>query len=236
MKRFWKKVEVQGDGGYRVTLDGRPLKTPAKAAMVLPTRPLAEMVAAEWEAVEGAVDPSLMPATRMANAAIDKVSHQFSEVADMLAAYGDSDLLCYRATAPEALVDQQVKKWDPLLDWAAAEYGARLTPVSGIIHRAQDEAALARLREEVHALDPFQLAAFHDLVAISGSLVIALAATKSLLELDELWSRSVLDELWQERQWGKDDEALALRTRKRNDFFHAAAFFRCCAGPGEPGA
>ncbi len=232
MKRFWKEVRTPAaEGGFAVTLDARPLRTPAKAPMVLPTEALARMVAAEWAAVEGEVRPADMPATRMANAAIDKVSAQFEEVAGMLAAYGDSDLLCYRASEPEALSALQAEKWDPLLDWAAEALGARLEPVSGILHRAQAPEALAALRREVFALDAFQLSAFHDLVTISGSLVLALATTKALLGLEESWSLAVLDELWQERQWGEDAEARALRAARKRDFFHAARFFAFCNQP-----
>ncbi len=226
MKRFWKQADVAAvENGYQVRLDGRPLRTPAKAAMILPSRALAQMVAGEWNAVEDVVRPQDMPATRMANAAIDKVAQSAAEVADMLAEYGDSDLLCYRAEQPQELVELQNREWDPLLDWAAAELAAPLAVRRGVMHQRQDPETLDRLRAEVHALGVFELAAFHDLVTISGSLVIALAATKSLLPLDELWSRACLDELWQERQWGPDDEARALRARKRNDFFNAARFF-----------
>lgn len=232
MKRFWKQAGItDGENGFAISLDGKPLKTPAKAEMVLPSRALAAMVAEEWNAVEDKLHPEDMPATRMANAAIDKVSTQFDEVAEMLAAYGDSDLLCYRATDPQALVARQGEKWDPLLDWAEAEFGARLKPVSGVMHVAQDPQALDCLRKHVFAFTPFELAAFHDLVTISGSLVLAFATTKSLLKLEELWSCAILDELWQEQQWGEDDEALALRMRKKQDFFHAARFFASCKQP-----
>lgn len=232
MKRFWQNAGVsQAADGFHVALDGRPLKTPAKAAMMLPTRGLADMVAAEWNAVEGAVNPADMPATRMANSAIDKVAAQFDAVADMLAEYGDSDLLCYRATGPEALVARQGEKWDALLRWAAEALDAPLQPIAGIMHRRQDAAALACLRKHVHALSVFELSAFHDLVTISGSLVLAFAVTKSLLELEESWQRAMLDEIWQEQQWGPDAEAQALRARKKNDFFRAAEFFRLCNQP-----
>ncbi len=232
MKRFWKEVRTPAaEGGFAVTLDARPLKTPAKAPMVLPSQALAQMVAAEWEAAGEEVGPEDMPATRMANAAIDKVSAQFAEVAEMLAAYGDSDLLCYRAREPEALVDLQAEKWDPLLDWAAEALGARLVPATGVIHQPQDPAALACLRKHVFAMNAFELSAFHDLVTISGSLVLAFAVTKSLLDHEELWARAILDELWQERQWGEDAEALAQRARKKRDFFHAARFFALCKQP-----
>ena len=232
MKRFWKQAEVvERPGGFGIGLDTRPLKTPAKAEILLPTRALAEMIAAEWNAVEGAVKPEDMPATRMANAAIDKVAVQFDEVAEMLAEYGDSDLLCYRATEPEALVGLQEEKWGPILEWGAKALGVRLVPVSGVIHQAQDPAVLAKLRQQVFALNAFELSAFHDLVTISGSLLLALATTKCLLELEESWSLAVLDELWQERQWGEDEEALAHRARKKHDFFHAARFFAFCNQP-----
>ena len=232
MKRFWKEVATPAvEGGFAVTLDARPLKTPAKAPMVLPSRALAQMVAAEWDAVGEEVRPADMPATRMANAAIDKVSAQFDEVAEMLAAYGDSDLLCYRASEPQALAALQAEKWDPLLDWAAEALGARLVPATGVIHQPQDPAALACLRKHVFAMNAFELSAFHDLVTISGSLVLAFAVTKSLLDHEELWARAILDELWQERQWGEDAEALALRACRKRDFSHAARFFAFCNQP-----
>ncbi len=229
MKRFWERAEVVArDSGYEVMLDGRPLRTPAKAAMVLPTQALAQMIAEEWNAVQDQVRPEDMPATRMANAAIDKVSQSFAEVADMLAEYGDSDVLCYRASEPQDLVDAQRRDWDPLLDWAAQDLGVRLVAHTGVLHRPQDPEALKKLREMVNAQTAFELAAFHDLVTTTGSLIIALAATKSLLPLDELWSRACLDELWQERRWGADPEAQAFRARKSTDFRRAAQFHALC--------
>lgn len=228
-KRFWKQaLVVPAAGGFEVRLDARPVRTPAKAMLVLPTSGLAEIIAAEWDAQIDRVDPETMPATRMANAAIDKVSLQFNEVAGMIAGYGDSDLLCYRATAPVELVARQAEKWDPLLDWAADKMGARLMPVSGVMHVPQDAGALDRLNQAVSAHTPYELAAFHDLVAISGSLVLGFAAAKRLLTLEELWELACLDEIWQEQQWGKDDDAITLRGRKRNDFFDAARFFGLC--------
>ena len=147
----------------------------------------------------------------------------------MLAAYGDSDLLCYRAESPEELVARQARIWDPLLDWAEAQHGARLKPRSGVIHAPQDARALARLTEVVHGFDPFRLTAFHDLVALSGSLVIGLAAAQGNHDLEELWQASRLDETWQEEQWGEDEEAQAMAEVKRQAFHHADRFFRLCA-------
>ncbi len=227
IKRFWKAAKVlETAAGFTVTLDDRPLRTPAKAALILPSRALAKAVAAEWDAQRDEVDPLNMPLTRMANAAIDKVAVQRAEVADMLAAYGDADLLCYRATTPQSLVARQAAVWDPLLDWADEALGARLTPVAGIMHRPQDAGALAILAGRVHAFTPFQLAAFHDLVSLSGSLVIGFAATQGFLTPQALWECSRVDEDWQIEQWGQDDEAAAQSALKKQAFLDAIRFFQ----------
>ncbi len=225
-KRFWTSGAVVADGErYTVELDGRRVKTPAKAALILPTRAMAEAVAAEWDAQEKEVDPTTMPFTRSANAAIDKVQHQRAEVADMLADYGDSDLLCYRATHPETLQQRQADQWDPVLDWAAETLAARLIPVMGVVHQPQPANALAALRQRVHAMDAFQLAAFHDLVSLSGSLILGFAAAQNWRDADEIWAISRLDETWQTEQWGHDDEAHAAAETKRAAFLHAKRFY-----------
>ena len=228
-KRFWKEATaIEAEGGWTVQLDGRGVRTPAKAPLVVPTRAMAQAIAAEWDAQEDKVDPNVMPVTRSANAAIDKVSHQFNEVAQMLAAYGDSDLLCYRATSPQALIDRQAARWDPLLDWAATALEARLTPVSGVIHAPQDAQALANLATRVSTFTPFELTAFHDLVSISGSLVLGFAATEGHMDAAALWDLSRLDEAWQEEQWGEDEEASAQAALKKQAFEHAMRFFSMC--------
>ncbi len=227
MRRFWTEARaVASGGGFAVELDGRPVRTPAKARLMVPTGALARAIADEWQAQAGAVDPRAMPVTRAANAAIDKVSVQFDEVAGMIAAYGDSDLTCYRAAAPEALVGRQAAAWDPLLDWAADTFGARLIPVQGVIHQPQPRAALDALAAPVRALDPFELTALHDLVSLSGSLVIGLAASEAVLPVETLWDRSRIDEDWQVEQWGEDDEAAAEAGNRRRGFLDAARFLR----------
>ncbi len=228
-KRFWKEAAVdECKGGYSIRLDLRLVKTPAKRELVLPTRSMAEVIAAEWDAQEGEINPHLMPATRTANAAIDKVSIQHAEVAEMLAAYGDSDLLCYRAQSPEELVARQAEVWDPLLDWGAATLGPRLEPRTGVIHAPQDAEALMQLRHQTHALNAFELAAFHDLVSLSGSLILGFAAAYQARPTEEIWDISRLDEIWQAEQWGKDDEAEALAAIKKESFLHAARMFTLC--------
>ncbi|SNX68512.1 chaperone required for assembly of F1-ATPase [Cereibacter ovatus] len=228
-KRFWQQAVVVPEGaGFRVTLDGRPVRTPAKTPLILPSRPLAEAIAAEWQAQDGTVRPETMPFTRSANSALDKVAVQFDEVAEMLAAYGETDLLCYRAAAPAALTQRQADAWDPLLDWAARALSAPLHATVGVIPQAQPGESLSRLAARVHALSPFQLAAFHDLVAISGSLVIALAVIDGRLTAEDGWAVSRVDESWQSEQWGEDDEAAEVEACRREAFLHAARFFALC--------
>lgn len=226
-KRFWKTAEVtQVDGEFAVTLDGRAIKTPAKAPLIVPTRAVAEMIAAEWEAQGDKIAPETMPATRAANAAIDKVRGQFDEVASLVAAYGETDLLCYRATTPATLRARQDAAWDPLLDWSARRYGLRWVIVEGVMPVPQPPETLIALNREVAHFTPFELTAFHDLVAMSGSLVIGLAVTEGQDTVENLWKLSRIDETWQTEQWGADDEAQALAALRRQSFLNAATFFR----------
>ncbi|MEO0774705.1 MAG: ATP12 family protein [Pseudomonadota bacterium] len=231
-KRFWKEATaIPTEGGFTVTLDGRSVKTPAKRALILPTSAMANAIAAEWDAQEEEVNPVTMPVTRAANAAIDKVTHQHAEVADLLAAYGDSDLLCYRADSPEGLVARQQAAWDPLLDWAFATFGARLTPTTGLMPQPQNPDDLAKLSAEVHAMDAFTLTAFHDLVGLAGSLIIGFAALHDHDETEVLWQASRVDETWQEEQWGEDEEATEMAANKREQFFAAKAFHTLASLP-----
>lgn len=226
-KRFWEQAAVEEvPGGFAVALDGRSVKTPAKRPLIVPTRAMAEAIAAEWQAQEGEIDPGTMPVTKTANAAIDKVATQHAEVADMLADYGDSDLLCYRAASPEELVARQAAEWDPMLDWGAEALGARLVPRTGVMHAPQDPAALEVLRLRTHALSNFELAAFHDLVSLSGSLILGFAAAEEARDVETLWTLSRLDDLWQIEQWGHDDEAAAEAAIKKTAFEHAARMYR----------
>ncbi|MEL7257000.1 MAG: ATP12 family protein [Pseudomonadota bacterium] len=224
-KRFWKSARLAPSGsGYGIQLDGRPVKTPAKSELVVPSEALAQAIALEWEAQGEVVNPLSMPMTRSANAAIDKVTVQHAEVAELVAAYGDTDLLCYRADGPDSLVTRQTETWDPLLDWACERFGARLEPVSGVMHRPQNPEALAILTHNVQEMDAFTLTAFHELVGLSGSLVIGFATLYDYAEPATLWSWSRIDETWQAEQWGVDDEAQELAEHKLGEFEHAKRF------------
>ncbi|MFN3936036.1 MAG: ATP12 family chaperone protein [Gemmobacter sp.] len=228
-RRFWKQAQVTPSGsGFAVLLDDRSLRTPGKVPLVVPTLAMAEAVAAEWDAQDGEIRPATMPVTRSANSAIDKVTPQFGEVCRLLSAYGETDLLCHRAGSPEALDARQSAGWDPLLDWSASDLGAPLIPVCGVMPAVQPAESLAALAQRVAALDPFRLTALHDLVAISGSLVIGLAVLRGRIDAETGWQLSRIDETWQAEQWGVDDEAAAAEAAKRTDFLHAGRFVGLC--------
>jgi chaperone required for assembly of F1-ATPase len=217
MRRFWKEVTVEaGDNSLR--LDSRPVRTPGKALLALATPQLAEAVAQEWRDVSETIDPRAMPLTGLANAAIDRIAPDRATFAAGLAAYGESDLLCYRAEAPAPLIARQAAHWDPLLAWARTRYDVHFETVTGVIHRPQPQATIARLGEAVAALDAFRLAGLSPLVTVSGSLVIALALLEGAIDLDAAWSAAQVDEDWQAEHWGEDDLAVQARDAHRTDF------------------
>lgn len=208
-RRFWKTADIRpaDGGGWEVVLDDKPLRTPGKQPLILPTEALARAVADEWDAQDGVIRPDLMPLTRAANSAVEKVRPQFDAVADMLAEYGGTDLICYRADQPEALIRQQAAGWDPLVDWAATALRAPLAITHGIVPVAQDPAILARLRAELDGLDDFGLTALHDLVTLPGSLILGLAVIRGRLDADAADDLSRIDEEFQAAQWGRDADA-----------------------------
>jgi chaperone required for assembly of F1-ATPase len=228
-KRFWSTVVTEcREDEHVVLLDGRLVKTPAKATLSVPTQAMAEAIAEEWDAQIDKIDPRTMPTTRSANAALDKVTPQRLEVAALIAAYGEDDFLCYRAPAPQELIERQTQAWDPLLAWAAKALDAPLRTVEGVMHVEQPTNSVTNLTACVTAQTSFQLAALHDLVSMSGSLVIGLAAQAGTFEIDDLWTRSRLDELWQIENWGQDDEADAIASIKHQSFLHAYRFYKLC--------
>lgn len=230
MKRFWREVTVDA-AGRGVLLDGRPLRTPLKAPLVLPTAALAAAVAAEWADQGAEVRPDTMPLTRAANTTIDRVAAAREQVAAAVAAYGGADLTCYRAPHPRGLVAAQAAAWDPVLDWAAARFGARLRVTVGVMPQPQDPRALAALAAAVAAYDPWALTALHDLVTLSGSLLLGLAVAEGWLDVADAWTRSRLDEDWQIAEWGEDTEAAAAATRRATDFAQAARLLSLLRAP-----
>jgi chaperone required for assembly of F1-ATPase len=221
-RRFWHAAAVRPErGGYGVALDARALTTPAGVVLAVPTAALAQAIAAEWAAVEGEIRPERLPFTRAANAAIDRVSRQREAVVDAIAQYGGSDLLCYRAADPAALAARQAAGWDPWLQWAARTLRAPLIAVTGVMHEAQPAPSLAALRAAVAEQDAFGLTALHELVALSGSLVLGLAVARRALDAAVAWELSRIDETWQAEQWGLDAEAEAAAATRRADFLRA---------------
>lgn len=219
MKRFWTDVAViAGPEGHAITLDGRPVRTPGRLALAVPHMALAEAIADEWRAVEQDIDPRRMPLTGLANVAIERIAADPLPFIANLAAYAESDLLCYRADAPEALVARQAAAWDPLLDWARQRYDIHIEVVSGIIHRAQPPQTLSRLADALAARSPFALAGLSPIVTITGSLIAALALIEGAADADTVWHAAQVDEDWQVEKWGDDDLAIATRTAHRADF------------------
>lgn len=225
VKRFWKEAAaVQQDGGWGIALDGRPVRTPARAPLLVESAALAQAIAAEWQAQGDTIDPASMPLTGLANAAIDLASPDPAAFAAPIAAYAESDLFCYRDDRDAALQAEQAGAWNPLLAWAEARYDVEFALAQGVLPIDQPAATVAALRDAVLAHDPFHLAALAPLVTIGGSLVAGLALAEEAFEPAPLWDAVALDELYQERRWGADGEAQKARARREADWHHAARF------------
>jgi chaperone required for assembly of F1-ATPase len=225
VKRFWKSAAaVETDGVFRVELDGRPIKSPARTDLVVPTQALAEAIAAEWDDCGEEVDPRAMPLTGLANAAIDRVAPDKDAFAAGLARYAETDLTCYRVEGPETLVKRQAESWDALLGWARRRYDVDFACQRGVMHVAQPEETVRKLGHAVASLDAFQLAGISPLVTIGGSLVAALAVLEKMMPASEAWEAVSLDDRWQMEQWGADAEAEAALDARRRDFLAGARF------------
>ena len=232
-KRFWTAVSVAAEGdGFSVELDGRKVKTPAKVDRVLPNRTLAEVVAGEWQAVEVDIDPAVMHFTRLSNAAIDKVSIQHAEIVEMLAAYGETDLLCHRADSPDALADRQADAWDPVLRWARDVHGLKFEVVAGVLPGTQPAESIAGLADWLGRKCRFSLMAIHDLTTISGSVLLARAVDAGQISARDAWAVSRIDEVWQEEQWGIDSAASKGAATKQAEFLRAARLLEMVSGGG----
>jgi chaperone required for assembly of F1-ATPase len=227
MKRFYKDTTIDiGEGGYRVLLDGKAMRTPAKAVLVVPTRALGEAIAAEWREVpeKAELKAAQLPLTRLAATGLDRVSTQRQRVIDDTAKYAASDLMCYRATNPVSLVERQHRIWQPLLDWAAERYGARLAVTEGTTFVSQPADAMARLGEAAAAHGDLALSALYNLTHISGSLVVALAVSERRLQPADAFAAAQLDELYQIERWGEDPIATHRHDSIRHDIDAGARF------------
>lgn len=231
MKRFWTTAAVvPSEGGFCVALDGRPVRTPARAPLLLPTRALADAIAGEWDAQGQTINPRAMPLTGLANAAIDRVAPDAHAFAARLAAYGESELIAYRADGPDSLLAAQAQAWDPWAAWFARRFDAALTQTRGIMHVAQPPETLARIRAAFATFTPFQLAALDPVVGITGSAVLALAVAEGLMDADSAHDAAHVDARWQEEQWGRDELAAKAESARRADLASAVRFLRLLAG------
>lgn len=225
MRRFWQQAEaVPEDGGWGVSLDGKPVRTPGRAVLFVPTEALGRAIADEWNGVGDTLDPRALPLTGLANAAIEKIAPDREAFVATLANYAQGDLACYRAESPPELVGRQAASWDSLLAWARRRFDVDFRITSGIMHVDQPPGTVERLTHALAVLDPFRLAGLSPLVTIGGSLVAALAVLEHALTANEAWDAVSIDDRWQIERWGADEEAVKSLENRRRDFFAAARF------------
>lgn len=229
-RRFYTDVSHRpAEGGYAVLLDGRPVRTPGRAVLILPCEPLARAVADEWAAQGETIEPQTMPLTRLANTVLDGVLPNPGPVADAIAHYAASDLLCHRAAWPADLVARQSAAWDPMIAWANHRFDITLAVGTGVMPIAQALEALARLAAAAHALAPWPLAATHVATTVTGSLILGLALAEGAIDVERAWAAGQLDDLYQAQTWGEDPEAAKARALRRADLDTAAILLRLLA-------
>ncbi len=215
-KRFYESTSVEEeDAGFAVLLDGKPILTPARNRLALPTRALAEVIAGEWDAQKQEIDPGSMPVTRLANTALDGVALDPQAVKEDILRFAGMDLLCYRADGPQTLVERQTEIWDPILEWAHRTLNARFVLAEGIVHVAQPRESTAALGVHLSSFDhPILLAALHSMTTLTGSALLALAVAKEEIGAEEAWNAAHVDEDWNAEQWGADQQAMARRAQR----------------------
>ena len=228
-KRVYKEVTIgeTEEGAFTILLDGRSLRTPAKHVLVVPTRALAELLRDEWDAQTENVDPGTMAISRHVNTSIDGVATDTQAVFEDILRFSSSDLLCYRAAAPERLVERQSEQWDPVIDWAANTLGARFILIEGVIHQEQPREAVSAFAVTLRKYDTaIELAALHTMTTLTGSAILALALVEGERTLEEVWAIAHLDEDWTAEQWGEDEEAQHRRASRLIDMRAAWSVFK----------
>jgi len=222
-KRFYAAAGLREEaGGFAVVLDGKPVRTPGRKPLAVPTRSIAQALAAEWEAQVGTIDPGTMPLSRLVNSAIDGVVGAEASIATDVAKYAGSDLVCYRADFPEGLVAMQARLWDPVLEWAYTTHGWRFVCSVGVMHVAQPEASLRGVGATLGRYDAFALAGLHSMTTLTGSVLLALAVAEGRFDVAEAWTAAHADEDWQVSRWGEDAEATARRAARWREMAAAA--------------
>ncbi len=224
-KRFYERAAAtEHDTGFGIELDGRPVKTPLKRLLTVPKKALAEAIAGEWNAQEDVIDPVLMPLTKHANSANDRIEGHRADVVDELAAFGASDLVCYRADGPDTLVARQAQHWDAVLRSIETAIGARFILVQGVMFQAQPPETLNLLRQQIDDHDAFTLAALHTVSNLTGSVLIALALVQGDVSEQAGWAAAHVDEDWQIEQWGSDEEAGKRRAARLSEYSAALRY------------
>ena len=231
-KRFYKTASVAlVEQGFAVHLDGKPVRTPGKALLALPTEPAAALVAGEFSVQGESIDPVTMPVLRLVNTAIDGVASDPQAVLEDVLRFASSDMLCYRADSPQGLVDRQNQYWDPVLDWARGTLGARFNLAEGIIHVEQPRESIAVLGAHLaQRAEPLRLAAIHVMTSLTGSALLALAVDYGALDGEAAWAAGHVDEDWQVEHWGQDAEAVARRSARKRDMMAAVSLLGALKG------
>jgi chaperone required for assembly of F1-ATPase len=231
-KRFYKEAGIAAaDGGYAITLDGKPIKTPSGRTVTVPVRAIADAIAEEWRAQQDTIDPLTMPMTRFANSVVESVVDRVQFVRDDVAKYFHSDLLFYRAGHPQELVEKEAQHWDPVLFWAANTLGAHFILGEGIMHVRQPDTAVEAARSALPD-DPWSVAAVHVMTTLTGSALLALALTHGARNADQVWDAAHVDEDWNRDQWGVDEEVAARRAAREVDFRTAVRILRAIRPSG----
>jgi chaperone required for assembly of F1-ATPase len=232
-KRFYKQVEVTGEGPYGVVLDGRTIRTPGKRKLSVPSFSLAKAIAGEWAAQGDRIEPDRMWLTKLANTAIDRVEGDEERIRAEIVNYAGSDLVCYRAEEPESLVIRQGEFWDPVLSWAEETLGVRFVTVQGVMHQAQPPDTLKGVERYLHRFDAMELCALHNLATLTGSTLLALSIASGTLEPERAWLTAYVDEDWQAERWGEDEEAAERKTRRKQEFDAAVRFLGLLGSSGQ---
>lgn len=223
--RPYSTVSVAGDDPhFSVLLDGRPIKTPLKAPLHLPTRRLAEAVAAEWDAQGPKMDPRSMLLTKLANTAIDRVAPHRDRIIGEIVQFAAADLVCYRAEAPQELIERQARHWDPVLGWAESVPRASFAVTKGIVHVPQPDAGLEAMRRHLAQRSDWALTAIHNMSTLLGSALLATMIADQAITADAAWAAAHVDEDWQIEQWGADEEASARRAARQGEFAACVRF------------
>lgn len=231
MQRFYKSVTVETleqASAFAILLDSKPVQTPARKQLQVPSAPLAQAIAAEWQAQGDEIAVDRMPLTQVAATALDRISPDAPSYAQQIAAYGETDLVCYRADNSQALTVRQIATWQPLVDWVAETFSAPLAVTDGVTPVAQPAETLTALRDAVAAHDIFEMSALGLATTASGSLIIALALSHGRIDADAAFAAGYLDETWQAEQWGSDEEAEVRQQTAHGDIKTAALFFELC--------